>query len=666
MKGDPASPTTSINIIDTGATGWILKQQGWTPGSFALDASEDHKVPEVYSIAHKQTTHDNVATAVRTFVGLLRDAYRYHKAEQPEPVFIKQQTTGESNERYSMVYGSPELEFPGLFDLPFEANSDIEFFSLTIIREHPWGSLAPGQIGSALTLVESDGEADGDPDMVHVANFRDDGNITHVFVDDGGVFGSNIISAGSGTALFPAVPAAGDNLYFGSTDIAFKHICVGIAAAGNYTWDLDIEYWNGSGWTDLVRGTTYTVFAAAGGEVEWENVLFRQAGLWSINVFPPSNWAKTPINSVNAYWIRVHLNTVTGTTTVPTKDADTIYAQRTNSVEIPAASIKGDSPPLSLVRLWTPSGGGSTVGKANLSRILVGAKAEIGTIDLDDFEPMLNLGNVDNPAGWTTSYGDDTSSSADTEAPGGATGACTFATDATMDKRVTLLGDNKLEDYVGEYRLFVGCRQSGGAAGDITLKGRIFVGGTGDTDPHADTREKKTRATDKGVEVVDLGIVRFPLNEVFDADSLVNVDIGIEIHAERTTGSSTIDFDWIFLFPIREGSVGVDDPVTDTSVGSSALRGGSVMDIDAGLIADRNQVSIYDGTNLLPVGGEWGRFNRPIEFKNVGVRHKLYFMMLHYAVGNDWNTEPLIASIGCHLACEVFMSYGYALLRGSG
>ena len=670
LKGDPASPTTSIDIIDTGATGWILKKDGWKPGSFALDASEEHKIPEVYSIVLKQTSHDAIATAVQTFVGLLRDAYRYHKGTQDEPVLIKQQTTGESKERYSLVFGSPELEFPGLFDLPFEANTDLEFFSLTIVREHPWGSLAPGQIGSAITLVESDGEAAGDPDLVHVANFRDDGNLTFVKVDNGGVF-TDIIDAGTGTDLWPAAPALDDALYFGgSADTPPKHACVNVSKAmAAFVGTFVLEYWDGADWlTGTVLGTDYTIFAENGGEITSLNDLFTQTGLWSINVFPFSDWANTTIDGEDIRWFRIRISAFTSMGTIPEKNGDDIYAQRTNSVEIPAASIDGDSPPLALLRLWAPSGGGSTVSPANLSRVLIGAKAEIGTVDLDDFEPMLNCGDEDNPGAWTTSYGDDTSAVADNASPGGFKAVCDFSGTTTMAKRITLLGDDLLEDYVGEYRLLVGCQQSGGDPGDIILKGRAFVGGSGDTNPHADTRERKTRGADKGLEVIDLGIIRFPLNRIFQADALAGVDIAAEVHAERTTGSATIAFDWIYLFPIGEGegAVGVDDPVNDITTGSSALRGGSVMDIDAGIIADRNQHSIFDGTNLLPIAGEWGRFNRPLPFENTGVRHKLYFLMLHYAVGNNWNTEPLIASSGCHLACEIFMNYGFALLRGSG
>ena len=210
----------------------------------------------------------------------------------------------------------------------------------------------------------------------------------------------------------------------------------------------------------------------------------------------------------------------------------------------------------------------------------------------------------------------------------------------------------------------VGVQQISGNPGDLKFKGRLFVGGAADIDPHADARERVTRGESNGCEVLDLGMVRFPLSRAYRADVLAATDVVVEIHSERLTGAATSRIYFAYLFPVGEGSVGIDDPVTDTTKGSSALRGGNVMDLDAGMIADRNQKYIIQSGELV-TAQEWRRFNRPIEFKNLATRTRLYFLMLHYAEGNGWNTEPLIATFGCHLSCEIFMSYQFATLRGA-
>jgi len=402
---------------------------------------------------------------------------------------------------------------------------------------------------------------------------------------------------------------------------------------------------------------------AEGAEQTSEDAIFEIAGQWMISIHPPADWASTTVNTVAGYWIRINLDAVTATTTVPTKSDDAIYFQSSNYVEVPAASIKGDAPPLSIIRIHAPSGGDETVGPANLSRILIGAKSEHGGVSLATFEPFINLGNVDNPAAWTITNGTDASSVADVQAPGGTHCAISFATDTTMGARVTALGDNILDDYEGEYRLLVGMQQIGGAAGDCNLKARVFVGGSDVTDPHADTRERPTRGFDDGIEVLDLGLIRFPLTRRQYGDAVANTDIAVQIHAERTTGTSTLELYYIFLFPISEGSVGADDPVADGTNGSSALRGGNVLDIDNGVIADRTVKYVFDGTNLVPVE-EWARFNRPMPFDNLGVKTRLYFLMETYSA-NGWDLEPLVAGLGNAVMVEVFMHYSYNLLRGS-
>jgi hypothetical protein len=197
------------------------------------------------------------------------------------------------------------------------------------------------------------------------------------------------------------VPAANDHLYFGSTDIAFKHIIAAIAQAGNQAWTLALEYYN-SAWVPLVWGTDFTILSPSGAEISGPSSLFQTTvGQWAINLFPKSDWTTVAINTVTAYWIRVTVSAFTSGATMPQKNGDTIYSQRKNYVEIPAASLVGDSPQTTLIRMFPPSGGGATVGKGNLSRILIGARSNPAST----FEPVLNLGNSDNPAAWSTAYG---------------------------------------------------------------------------------------------------------------------------------------------------------------------------------------------------------------------------------------------------------------------
>jgi hypothetical protein len=655
----------SVNLINLSTSGIVAQKGGFGQRDVPILAGA---ITEEWKFNLRGTNHDHAASQVQLLTKLGREAGEFQ--EEPwrtKPIYLKVQTTNETNSRYAMIHEVRDLAHPDLFDHPFELEAMIEGLSMTVVREHPWRSAAPNTLPSPMTLGTSDGA--GSPTLVHIANFRDDGNLTHVFSDDGGAFSANLISAASTTALWPAVPVANDALYLGSTDIAFKHAMLTLVQAGNQNWDLALEYYNGADYnTALTLGTDYTLFRGDGTEITSLDDLFAYAGILSINLFPPANWATVAVNGVTAYWLRIRVTAFTSGATIPQKDGSTIYSQRKNYVEIPAASLKGDSPQTTLIRLFSPSGGGATVGKANLSRILIGAKSNPAST----FEPVLNLGNSDNPAAWSTAYGTDSSAVADNAAPGRAHCAVSFATEATSVVRATLTGDDILSSYApGEYTVMVRCQQIGGAPGDISVGVEVGIVGSASDDPHVFVGDSvPTLGADDGPEVLIMGsddevaLLQLPFDRAYNSDSLASVDLILKIYAERVGGSSaTLRLYDIFLMPIHEGGgIGLDDPVSDTASGSSALRGGCILDVDGGVLANRTMKSIVVGGNLIPVEG-WFRYNRLPDLKNIGVKTRLYFLMLHYAV--DWESAPLVASLGNHLACQVYAHARYSMLRGA-
>ena len=654
------SNTKSVNLVPAALTGVMGQRGGLGPTRVPQEVLRGGKLAESYRLVAVGTSHDTVAASIQDLYDLLLQAALFDEDSwQNDPVYIVQQGDSETNVRYARVVTWLDYEYPNLYGNPFSQSNILDPLIVSIVRTHPWSSQPIGTLGTAITLKESDGPAA--PTKVHVANFRDDVLVTHFKQSDGGAFTDLV----AGSTLFPigAALTTGDYIEWGSTDQPLKVIVIPkLGTAGVLTTSTLVLNYYVAAWTALVLGTDYTCYPGPTlkdcFEQNTEDIV--------ISIKMPDDAALFIENAVNAYWIQLeetHAGPAYATNPVM-HATETAYAQKNNYVEIPAASIKGDSSPIANIRLWTPAGGDEDTTFANLSRILIGAKSEHGNVDLDDFEPFLNAGNVDNPGACTLTYGDDSSSVADTEAPGGFHGYCDFGVTETMAKRVTFELDDLLPSYDGEYRLLVGVQQIGGDAGDVITKGRTYVGGVGDSDPHTDTRKKKTRGVSNGIEVLDLGFVRYPLSRAYYADSLASTDIAVEILMERITGTAVMRIYFAYLLPVSEGAVGVDDPVTDTATGSSALRGGNVIDIDAGMVADRNQKYMVVGSALVPAQ-EWGRFNRPIEFKNRAVRTRLYFLMLHFAEGNSWNTEPLIATPGCHLACEIFMSYRYATLRGA-
>ena len=655
-----ASGTNSVSLINTGATGFIAARGGFGPVRISDLVSMQGRMAETYRLNLKASSHDNAASQMETLLKLLDEA-AYHEGElwQPEPVYLQQQTTNESNARYARVYMAMELDYPDLFDNPFETDHDIENFSVTLIREHPWRSAAPGTKGTALTLAETDGPSS--PTKVHIANFRDDVNITDFKEDDGGSYSD----LGATDTLFPATVAQGDALLIGSTDQAIKHAVIPVlATAGDLTTTtLVLKYYDGSAFQEMTLGADYTLYPGADLEACFEQTDDDIV----INVKPPSDWEKTTLDGSNAFWLKIEeTNASPVYATNPVMHAtETVYAQSTPYVEIPAAAIVGDKPPMIMERLFAPQGGDENPGFPSLSGVLIGAKSEHGNVTLANFVSHLNAGGDDNPAAISTTQGTDATSTADNEAPAGKHSAVDFATDSTMTSRVTFTLDDLLVDYEGEYLAIVRCQQIGGDPGDINLQLFTYLNTSDNYSPQSSTPSRATRGADEGIETLSMGMIRLPPSRAFYNDSLSATDIIFDIQAELTTGSATLRIYDLILLPYDEGSVGVMAPVLGSDYGDAALRGDNILDIDPGVIADRNMKYVKVGSNLIP-SRAWRRQNRPIPFLNLDTKTRLYFVMMHDPLGKNWGDEPFVGTLGCHLAFEAYARYGYTMLRGSG
>lgn len=129
--------------------------------------------------------------------------------------------------------------------------------------------------------------------------------IDHIYVDDGSVFSENLRDSAN-FSIFPAAPAVNDAIYFGMENRAWRDVYFYLSTAGSYTATLVYEFWNGSTWTAMTQYTTPDFTQT--GVISWE---------WWTN--SQTGWAKTTVNSVSAYWVRIRVSASTSWTTVPTQ-----------------------------------------------------------------------------------------------------------------------------------------------------------------------------------------------------------------------------------------------------------------------------------------------------------------------------------------------------------
>ena len=610
------------------------------------------RIPENYKLRITGTDQDDVATNVRGLISLLRKAKQYHtELWQTTPVYLKSQTDDETNPRYAMVYGCPELEMPDYFDPMFSVNDILQDVGLTIIRG-VWRSAVPGTLPSALTLTATDGPAS--PTAVHLANFRDDTTLTHIWMydDSAAAYSANMYDQTGITywSRLAAVPAVDDIVYIGSTIGPWHHFVTNILTAGAYTADMTIEYYNGA-WVELVAGSEVTLYPTGD-----EDDLFKSTGDWGINVACPDDWIALDVNGATCWWIRIYITAWTAWVTTPVSHGThTPYFQKTPYLEFPNTLLKGDVPPIALLRLFTPHGAATTPCMGAHSRIILGSKSR----SLTKFDAFINLGDADNDVSWATAYNADTAAVADPIAPAGFHAACDFSNSTLMVTRITLTGTALLDDYVGLYRVFIRLQQVGGDDGDLEIKLRTSVGSVSDEFPKIDTEVVELKTHDVGWEVVDLGVLQLPFGEITAADTSTT-DLIFQVMAARMDGTPAIEFADLILMPIDEWSVVLDDPLSNIDLGSSALRGDSALDVDAGVLMNRTVKYYRSGATLYPAE-TWYRSGEPLQLTPLR-QTRLYFLMMHYPVG--WGEGPFVATLGMHLCSEFRAQMIYLMLRG--
>ena len=604
----------------------------------------------------KQADHDDAADQLRALRKLLARAVRYHRSngQQGTPIYIEQKADSETNSRYSTILDVQEMPQPDVLDYVFKTHKSIIDYPIVVIREANWRSGAPGVLGTAVTLSETNGPSN--PNFVFIANHRDNSDVDAMRVFDAS--GSSYTTPAAGSALFPATPGTGDAfMWCGTASVPFTSLFP-IATPGTFSWTMVHEYYAGTVWAASTYGDDYTLYPKPTTD---ESDAFKQAGDNAVSFFGKSDHGTLSVDGVNGYWQRMRISAISSTTTLPTLGTTDPYAQATPEVRMPAALFtNGDVFPLFNTRLHAPAGGDENEGPDSVSRILVGVRTQ----NLTNFVSHLNAGGQDNPAAWAVTQGTDATATADPTCPGGNKSRVDFSSESAMAKRVTFTGTNMIDDYDDEYLIIPRVEQIGGDAGDLSVKVVVRLGSADSSAPHKETKAYETQGADQGWEPIDCRQMRIPFGRTYDADSMGG-DLIIEIWAERTTGTAVLDIIDLILLPIREGVVEYRSIVQSDLLGAEALRGGNVLEDDMGVLAPRFVKYDTIGGNLVP-GETWGRANLLFDPDKMEQDQavRLYFLIESYPINGTWGTPPLISAAGQMLGFEAHKHDRHSVLRG--
>lgn len=453
-----------------------------------------------------------------------------------------------------------------------------------LVKETATGDIRAGDSGRILILDASDtvtlGRDETDADEVFVANHHKTANLTHIKIDDGGVFTDIFPAASFPLTLLPAVPAVGDAVYFGvdtsltDTGPICSVICdIATPAKSTTSYTLTWEYYNGAAWAALTaRDETNGL-----GEVGVHGMFWKQ----------PSDWATVAVDGDTGYWIRGRVSALTGTLTPPTQQNRDIYSAIWAYAEIDDAQTKGNVDSLIKLRVHNRSDEGGPGGSEPLlyqNRVVMGVK-EVD--DHEDFRAFLNFADEQNPDGVTVDVSVDADSATSIEADSvlsSATGRRVFfdagiaAAGAGLNNladRVEFELDTTIaRDYYGTYKAFLRGKQTGGSAGEISIRLKI-VSGSGGISSLTDTQVTQSTTDHEAIEF-DTPIT-IPVSSQFTEDDIGDVT-SIIVQISCAANDADLYLYSLFLHPTDLVWLDSED---QANTAESAVENGRRLVVDA-------------------------------------------------------------------------------------
>jgi hypothetical protein len=653
---DFLAPGTGFRLSDNGLKGAMLEAD-----QIMAESGMASEVVDALTVSAFGISHDDAASRLQVLFNMLRKAAHVDATNwQKAPVYWQDQHATETGARFARIIRAQKFGQTSFWAKRFEAASIIAEQALDIVREHPWRDTAPGVLPAPLTLTKVDGSAD--KTRIHVPGIQHASPATHLYNYDLSVttFSANQIAATAITlfSVAASVPAVGDIVYIGWNVRPGHAFVVPMSATLQAATGLTIvaEAWIGGAWVALTAGTQIHILPDPGTNYA---SIFGAAGEWWLAFNPGATWQTTAINAITAYWVRLRITTLTSwTTTGVTHASETCYTPQKPYFTIPAASLKGDAPPRVLFRMYAGKGGGTTPGMGTLSRVLFGAKKASVTA----FDSQLQLHQYGLPAGWARTLGTDAAEEADPRCSDGYRVGVSFATDATMKVRDTLVGTSLWDDYEGTYQVFLIAEQVGGANADTKVKARFFLGSGVSGDSYVETDIAYLGTHDAGYEVVDLGSIRIPFGDAAFVDTMT-ADIAVQVFAQRVSGAGTLRLSRIVLIPTDVWYGWVDDDATrDVNGGGTTLKDLAYVDMDMDVLLNRTGKFTKVGANYIPIYA-WHRSTQGATLEPA-TAYRIYMLPMHYPT--TFGTGPFVNTAGSMVSIEAYVHNSYLTLRGAG
>lgn len=403
------------------------------------------------------------------------------------------------------------------------------------------------------------GREDTDTGKVYVSNKGVRAQLTHIFYNDTGTgFSGNLIGTALPWTLLPAVPANGDEIYFGVSNAVPNYGPLGALAfdiltpSAGYTLNWSFSN-NAGGWYsgDAYSDTSKDLSEAGEGYVK-------------TFMYSPGPLA---VNGVTGYWIKATVANVSGGTTPPVQKTRPIYTIITPFVDVDSSNIKGEIPALARIRIES-----SLCPNEKASDVIVGARSKSRG---EDFTAYLNFSDVQNPLGMFAvgSFVDDSI------APTGrAVRVIRSGIDTDwFDPGAYIYIDNTLSgQYQGAFHAYLRVKAISGSSGDFDVRFKYSIN-ISEASIYSDSTSIFNYASLDKITVVDCGIVNFGTVSLGYDDNLGTINFGVEVR-HNVAPATTLDIIDLILIPCDEWLGAFRSPVIEFT--KNLFSPGYVLDID--------------------------------------------------------------------------------------
>jgi len=691
---------TRVNLVNT--SGFDTKA-GWKPRAGDYDdvfqestladyrqlaTYRDITVIETIPLALRASSQDNAASQTQELRQLLRTARNYWVTTwQDDLVYLQLQGSAETNARYAIVHAGRLPDDQSVLSCWMEGANPTRAIMPDmnlIVERGPWLENAPGT-GTAVELsaleaydgrnlgnVDSSGvrdptTADG---AVFIANKQNEANLSDVYYwrETESTWSANLMDAGLPYSFLIGTRAlvVGDCVIFGidtslSDSGPFCSLVFDISTAITGTVTIEWRYRDSNN-GDAVDPSTWTALTVqdntnADGIMSGD--AFDTTGIHSVHWEQPEYWQTAnpdPTGAdalgVTGYWVCAYVTAVSGLTTPPYQQHRDIYSVIWPYTEINTDQTGGDLPMLTRIRVRDQAGGVSTG-----DRIVVGLRSmDRGS----NFRSHVNISNEQNGPFSITLTGAGVGYNTDPTAPTGKTLRILnpAASWPSPEQVVIEIRQGYVDEFIGDYRVFLRVHQTSGSVGDISIRLRQTWFSVSQVVNYSYTAAKQP-ATTNDWETIDFGRISIPTVTWFrPTDSFYVYYIGIQVYGD---GAADIELYDLILIPIDEWAVDCLDTEHETWFEHRETGNvkGVYLDIDSIGYPKRAIAAIareYDGNDLVMVPTTRGA---PAKLQRTGTQ-RLYFLVMGQAA-----TSANTSYIHGGASVTVNRAKRYASMRGA-